>query len=597
MDQVEEIKKRIDVVGLISSYLSLKKAGKNYKACCPFHKEKTASFMVSPEKQIWYCFGCNQGGDIYNFVEKIEGIDFAAALHLLADRAGVILDRKNFTQKGEKNKYFEMMDLAARFFNFILDKHPNGKEAKEYLIKKRGISEKSIQEFSIGYAPNSNGILSGFLEKKEFSKKEIEKVGLVAQNYQGKSVDKFRDRIIFPIRNTNGKIVAFGGRIFKEPKSLNFTPPKYLNSPQTDIYDKSSTLYGLDSSREAIREKDLVIIVEGYLDVISSHQIGVQNVVASSGTALTTQQVEILSRYTNNIAFCFDSDEAGVLATKRAMEITQFSDINVKAIRIEGAKDPDELIQTLPQKWIEAACHPIPILEFYYAGLMKKYQSGKNTEEKKKITGEFIPILKNVYNDVEKAYWIKRVSQDLGVNEKYIMEAMEKAQSHVEYAGTKIKNDGSLQDGVYNNSVKIKISKEMLLLSILALYPAKAKEFFDQVKIEDISEDLGKNVYKTILDWHNSIGEKKEISLEYLKEKTAQEKQKDLDLIFFLALSFLADLEEKEILGDIDSLIQQVLKEKREKRKKAIEMELAHLDKTKDKIEVKELLKELQGLI
>jgi len=588
MDQVEEIKRKIDVVDLISSYLSLQKAGRNFRACCPFHKEKTASFMVSPEKQIWYCFGCNQGGDIFTFIEKIEGLDFVGALNLLAEKAGVILDRKSPIQKGKKEKIFNILEIANRFFVYMLNEHIVGKEAKHYLVDKRKLNDKTIQDFSLGYAPDNSNLLKSFLLKKGFTEKEIFDAGLLAE--KGRStIDKYRDRIIFPIKNTNGKIVGFGGRIFREKKDDRFTPPKYLNSPQTEVYDKSSTIYGLYEARDSIREKDLAIIVEGYLDVISSHQAGIKNVIASSGTALTERQVEIVSRYTGNIAFCFDSDEAGQIATKRAMEMTRFSDINIKAIVLPEGKDPDELINKDSALWEHAAGSPVPIIDFYYSNVLKNNNFGKDAESKKVIAKEMIPIVAGIGNDVEKAHWVQKMSQDLGIAEKYIIEALSK---------TKVAKDPNLLSQNISQSVNIRIPKEVLLILSLIIFPAKVKKFLETLNEEDFGEELAKKLYKKISIWHNNNeNEKSTLDIEYLKSGFTNEEKSSLDVLFFLTSSFFEELKEHEAFDDVEELIKTVLQNKKQKRKKEIEIELSILSKAKDKEKIKQLLRELQSLV
>lgn len=592
MDQVDEIKKKIDVVDLISSYLTVKKAGRNYRACCPFHKEKTASFMVSPEKQIWYCFGCNQGGDVISFIEKIEGLDFVGALNVLADRAGVIIDKTGFEKKGAKDRNFQMVEMAQNFYAFILNSHKAGEEAKEYLTDKRRLSAETLKDFALGYAPTGPLLLNDFLVKKGYKQEELMKMGLITKNSYGKTTDKFRERIIFPIRNTQGKTTAFGGRIFKAPKDERFTPPKYLNSPQSDLYDKSSVVYGLFEAKDAIREKDLVIIVEGYMDVISSHQVGVKNVVASSGTALTSEQVRVLSRYTKNIAFAFDTDEAGLLATKRAFELTKYEDINIKAIVIKDAKDPDELIQKDKDEWIRISETPVSILDFYYDSLITQNNGAKSSEDKKNVSKEFFPIIKNIASNVERAHWIQRISNDLQINEKFIIDALDKEKTVV----SQERKVNSQDDG----SIKLKISKELLLMIFLTLFPKKINDFLKIFKIDDLQEENGKRLYNILNEWHNK-GEKlrEEINVEYIKNKMNlnREEQVEFDLLFFLALGFFDGLEEKDIITDIDILMQEVLRGKKEIRRKEIELELSRIDKTKDKEKLKQLLRELQSLI
>jgi len=584
MDHVEEIKQKIDVVDLISSYLTLKKAGRNYKALCPFHKEKTPSFMVSPEKQIWYCFGCNQGGDIFTFIEKIEGLDFVGTLNLLAERAGVVLDRKEFIKKSKKDKFLEINELANKFFSYILHESKIGQRAKDYLINKRKLKEETIREFSLGYAPDSQTSLRDFLLKKGYQEEELLKIGLIAKNYQGRYIDKFRGRIIFPIENISGKIVAFAGRIFKENKNLSFIPPKYLNSPQSEIYDKSSVLYGLFHTKEFIREKDLAIIVEGYLDVISSYQAGVKNIVASSGTALTAQQVKILSRYTSNIAFAFDQDEAGKAALKRATEITRFDNINVQTVVIKEAKDPDELIQINPEEWKKCADSPLSIIEFYYKDVFDKYNKN-SAEDKKKIGREIIPVIANIADLIERAHWVKKLSNDLDIDEKYIIDIIDKNQPLI----SKLEEEES-------QSHELKISHEMLLLTALILYPQKIKDFFEKVKEDDLLEEKAKNLYKILFKLYNK-GEGKIFDLALIKKELEKEERDGLDLTLFLTEEYFQGIEEKDVLADIDRLIQTVLLRKKEKEKKSIEKEIHLADKVKDKEKIRKLLKKLQDLI
>lgn len=589
MDHVDEIKKRIDVVDLVSSYLTLKKAGKNFKACCPFHGEKTPSFMVSPEKQIWYCFGCNQGGDIFTFVEKMEGLDFVGAMNLLADKAGVIVEKRDFAKKGEKEKHLEMMKAASDFFSYILNQHNAGQEALKYLIEKRRLSRETVESFGLGYSPTGPDTLKKFLLKKGFKENDIMEMGLITKNSRGQIVDKFRERIMFPIRNQAGKVVAFGGRIFKEQKNPNFTPPKYMNSPQTPLYDKSSVLYGLFEGKGDIREKDIAIVVEGYLDVISSHQAGIKNVVASSGTALTSGQVNVLGRYTKNIAFCFDNDSAGQIAMKRAMEMTQFEDINVKAIVIDGAKDPDELINKNPSAWGAYCSKPIPILDFYYDFIFSLNNGAKSSDDKKKITKDFLPLVKNIQNEIERAYWVKRISQDIGVDEKYIISALSKTKSE-------------RKEGVVKKESKsmVDIPRELVLLSILVMHSQKLITFFDKIKQEDIYDERAKSIYNVLNQWHNKAEkDREELSFDLVKKMLSipREEEVELDLLFFLTMSFFDGTENKDISEDIDELIERVAKEKKDKRKKEIEFEISKLDKAKEKETIKKLLRELQSLV
>jgi DNA primase len=341
MNEVEEIKAKIDIVDLLSNYLTLKKAGANWKSICPFHQEKTPSLMVSREKQIFKCFGCGAGGDIFEFIKLIEHLEFPEALKLLAERCGVTLEKRKplpGEAPDQKTKLFQINDLSARFFHKILLDHPVGQEALNYL-KIRKINPQTIKNFLLGYAPQKE-VLGNWLRTKGFTTQEIAQAG---------SPDRFRNRLIFPITNPLSKVIAFTGRILNPHDQ-----PKYLNTPDTPIFHKSHVLYGLEKAKMAIKEKDQVILVEGQMDVISSYQAGITNVVASSGTALTEEHLKILSRYTPNIVFAFDQDSAGTEASKRAIDLAIKQDFNVRLAFLREVKDPGEAIEKDPQIFIEA---------------------------------------------------------------------------------------------------------------------------------------------------------------------------------------------------------------------------------------------------
>lgn len=311
---VDQIKDRVDIIDLISGYLKLQKSGINYKARCPFHNEKTASFFVSPERQIWHCFGCSAGGDIFGFVKQIEGIEFADALRMLAARAGVELHRQSpeYQQyQTAKTKLYEICALATRFFEKQLRESVAGKKALDYL-RDRGLTDESIKNFRLGYAPESWNALGEFLERN-YDSKDVFDAGLAVKKENSGYYDRFRSRIMFPIFDLNGQVVGFSGRIFGEP-AKDAEAAKYVNTPQTAIYDKSRVLYGLDKAKLDIRRKNKCLVVEGNIDVIMSYQAGAANVVASSGTALTDGHLKIIKRYTDNLDLCFDADSAKAIS-------------------------------------------------------------------------------------------------------------------------------------------------------------------------------------------------------------------------------------------------------------------------------------------
>jgi DNA primase len=427
VDEVAQIKERLNIEDVISSYLTLKKAGSNLKANCPFHNEKTPSFMVSPERQSFKCFGCGEGGDIFTFVEKIEGVDFYNALKILADRAGVKLQPRKI-RYGEKEyapdintKLYEINDWAARLFHQLLLKHPKAKTAREYL-QKRGIKMETIERFRIGFAPESWDYIIKFLTNKSYSKEEIFKAGLLVRNEKGDYYDRFRGRIMFPINNVIGNCIAFTSRVLmKDDKGA-----KYLNSADSPVYHKGKVLYGLDLAKMEIKSADLAVLVEGNMDVIACHQAGFRNVVASSGTATTAEQLKILSRYASVIAFSFDSDSAGEAAMKRTVALALENDINTKIISLPAAfKDPDEAIKSDPKNWQRAVAEAKPALEYWIDLLIRKTPD-LSVINKKKIAKEILPVIKLAFSEIEQEHYVKYLAGKLSVSEKSLSDAIDK---------------------------------------------------------------------------------------------------------------------------------------------------------------------------
>ncbi len=331
---IDQIKDRVDIVDLISSYLKLQKAGVNYKARCPFHNEKSGSFVVSPERQIWHCFGCSLGGDVFGFVKQIEGIEFPEALRILAARAGVKLTNENPEFRSHKTSLYEITELACKFFEKQLHQSDGGKRVLVYLHG-RGLNDESIKNFRLGYAPESWQSLLDFLGR-HYQNQDIFDAGLIIKKDAGGYYDRFRSRILFPVGDINGQVVGFSARVFAVSKDEEEKiGAKYINTPQTSIYDKSRLLYGLDKAKLAIRKENKCLVVEGNMDVIMSHQSGAYNVVASSGTALTEGHLKIIKRYTDNLDLCFDSDNAGTLATERGVDLALAHGFNVGVVSIE----------------------------------------------------------------------------------------------------------------------------------------------------------------------------------------------------------------------------------------------------------------------
>src|SRR3989344_570416 len=383
-DNVSKIKDRLDVVDVISGYLKLQKTGINFKARCPFHNEKTPSFVVSPERQVWHCFGCSKGGDIFSFIQEIEGVEFIEALRILATKAGIELDvsargGSAFGGKDDKTKLYEVCEAATKFFEKQFSSN-TGKLALDYL-KNRGVTDSTIKEFRLGFAPNDWNALGTFLKNCSYSENEIVEAGLAIKRTNDQQLttndkgiyDRFRSRIMFPISDLNGRIVGFTGRIFEEGSSVvgrksSVDVAKYINTPQTKIYDKGKILYGLNKAKMDIKQTDQCILVEGNMDALMSYQAGVKNVVASSGTALTSSHLILLHRYTTNLGFCFDTDQAGAMATKRGIGLALSQGFNIKVVEINDkeCKDPADLVRKNSDSWSKAVGQAKPVMEFYF---------------------------------------------------------------------------------------------------------------------------------------------------------------------------------------------------------------------------------------
>lgn len=411
MDAKEEIRSRLNIVDVIGEYVQLKRAGRSYKGLSPFTQEKSPSFFVSPEKQIWHCFSTNKGGDVFSFIMEVEGLDFKAVLELLARKAGVELtqlQRGDGTLNKKRERLQEATALAERYFQQAM---VQSKTAQEYIFKKRGMNKTVVQAFGIGYAPESHEVLTNLLLKRGFSERELIDAGLSSRRRSGLG-DIFRGRVMIPLRDPQGRPLGFTGRLIANVENA----PKYLNTPQTMLYDKSRHVYGLDLAKEAIRTNDYVVLVEGNLDVVSSHQAGVKQVVATAGTAVTEYHLRTLMRFTPNIRLCFDADKAGVAATERSIPIAQAVGVSLSIITLPGdAKDPDELIQKDTSAWQKALEAPRDVVEWVidqYAARLDVMTA----EGKAKVSSKALELVRLVTDPVQAEHYIAYLSKIIGTS-------------------------------------------------------------------------------------------------------------------------------------------------------------------------------------
>lgn len=419
MTDVEQIKERLDVADIIGGYIELRPSGRNLKAPCPFHHEKTASFMVSPEKGIWHCFGCSEGGDIFKFVMKYEGVEFRQALEMLAKKAGIELKPRSSSEIKAKEEEERLRQATAQAVRYYQASLVQNKQALAY-AKSRNLNREIITNFQIGYSPDSWSAVSDFLIKKGFKSEELKKAGLVGQRSGGSTYDLFRGRLMFTICDAQGNPVGFTARTL-DPDGQ----PKYLNTPQTPLYDKSRIIYGLHLAKEPIRKADEVVLVEGNMDVVASHQAGVKQVVAASGTALTVEQLKVLSRLTRNIKLCFDADAAGLRATERAIEISQSLHVNLSVVEMPGAKDPDELIQKGVNEWRQAIARSKYAVDYLFDQLATEYDL-KSATGKRQYSDRLLENLRRLNDPVERDHYVQILSDRLGSTKDAVRQKLER---------------------------------------------------------------------------------------------------------------------------------------------------------------------------
>jgi len=571
---VDEIKNKLDIVDVIGGYIKLKKAGRDYKAPCPFHNEKTPSFFVSPSKQIWHCFGCNLGGDMFNFVMQMEGVEFVDALRILARRAGITIRRQDPKLKSQRSKFYDICEEAADFFEKNLSKN---KQILDYL-EERGILIKTIKEFRVGYGIDSWDALYNYLTEVGYDSQNIENIGLIIKKQ--KYYDRFRKRIMFPINDISGQVVGFTGRIFKEESSA-----KYINSPESIIFNKSRVLYGLDKARVEIRKADECILVEGQVDVIMSHQAGVKNAVATSGTALTQDHLRIIKRYTDNILLAFDMDIAGETATKKSIGLAQQAEFNVKIIVLSEEKDPADIIKKNPKAWKKAIEQAKPVMEFYFNNAFSKYDV-KKVEDKRKIAQELLAPIKRIANEIEKAHWIQPLAYKLNVEEKLLKEAL-----------TKIENrEQGILSSTFSSIDRASLKKSRLenieqnLLGLVLKYQEHLELIKSKLKSEDFTNITTRKVFEYI-----KKQKVKKIDHKKIQEKILLDQPYYIDHIIFQVEHY--NLEKKDILKEINFCLNEIKKYHIKQKASEISLAIKKAEQEKNKKQVEKLKKQFNNLV
>mgnify|MGYP004515034569 FL=1 len=578
---LNEVRQSNDIVDVISQYVHLKRSGRNYFGLCPFHNEKSPSFSVSPDKQIFHCFGCGVGGNVITFVSQIEGLNFVETVQMLAERANIQLPtlQNNGDSQKEilKDKVYKVNEFAAEYYHQNLYK-PQAKMAQEY-VKKRQLTNETLKSFRIGFSGKFDELYQE-LKKQGFQEQEILESGLVNKNERGQYIDRYRNRLMFPICDARGRVIAFGGRVLDDSK------PKYINSPENIVYSKGRHLFGLNVAKKGDTKK--ILIVEGYMDVISLHQRGITNVVASLGTALTEQQGWLLRKNSEQIILSFDSDEAGIKAKLRSIEILQNMGCDLRVLQLEGAKDPDEYILKYGNmRFQNAVDKAFSVVEFKVK-ILKKELNLENTNDKIKFLNEIAKLISKVDNTIEREVYIEKIAKEYDISKEAI---------YAEVNKLTYKNDKSEKilekpkPVITHKKVEVQeISpiikrRENTIISILLSGDLSVFEIIKQnIKAEDFQDEINKEITKKLYEEF----EKGNSNINGIIDNLSQEQQNQITMIM------AEDYEIEDLEKAIDDIIQAYKRDKINNRKLEI---LELLEQTSNIEEKKELEKELSNII
>ena len=553
-DAREEIKSRISIEDLAGEYLELKRTGRNFKALSPWTNERTPSFIVSPDKQIWHDFSSGKGGDIFGFIMEVEGMNFREALEFLARKAGVEIETFNSKRSKEiaekKERLRKILQISSNFYQHMLIRD---KKALNYVFKKRKLSKEIVQDFKVGYAPNGQKILTNFLLKKGFSLNDIRDAGLL-NRFGG---DIFRNRMVIALKDASGEPVGFTGRIIDDEPNA----PKYLNTPQTLLYDKSSNIFGLSQAKNEIRKAGFAVVVEGNMDVISSHQVEVKNVVATAGTAMTVNHLKALSRFSNDIRLCFDSDQAGINATERAISLGQQAGVELSIITLDQsagqAKDPDELIQKDIELWRKSIANPQPAMEWIFDQYQKKLDIS-TAKGKKDFSTISLKLVENLNDPVEKDFYINEISKRIGVSKATLLNKIseekkpEKTKKRVKIEKTdkKFVDDFLYEDDLLALAIKEpRLAKMLSDLKENSLHGEQRNKILDILKSEDteLLKSFDEYVKILLLKADERLGNIKESATDEMKRLIQKVKTENLRT---QKENLQTELENAEIQGD-----------------------------------------------
>ncbi len=585
-DSVNEIKQKLSIVDLVSRYVSLKKSGHNYKGSCPFHGENTPSLMVSPELQIFKCFGCGEGGDIFSFFQKIEGVDFYDSLVRLGEMVGVEVSREQPDYLKGKNILYQINEASAEFYNFLLVKHPAGKPGLDYLTGKRRLDLNTIDSFSLGYAPKQWDLLYQYLLKKKFLTQDMLEAGVILTKSSGQGfIDRFRGRVMFPFTGIDGKVLGFNGRtIFDEQ-------PKYVNTSSTKVFNKSAFLYGLNIAKVDIK-KHGILLVEGQMDVITAFKHDIKHVVASSGTALTSGQLKILARYSNKLVFCYDSDNAGVMAIHRGIEIAEKEGFEIYVSPMPAKyTDLDQFLNDEPERAKEVVSNPVPFYDFVISMALSRHDK-HNYLGKNQILQDVAPYLSKTQNPVIFDSNVKTLSESLDLSEDVVKQALTSPATETKLPENKQAGPVIDKAPVYDKTSEFPLEEYMLALIIKApLGTAQALTY--KLAKKDFSSEILQSVFIELKSY--LVGRKRKIDVNHFVSRFDDEIAGLLKELYLTNLGKAED-DEGAFLLEVEKTFKRLKKEKVKKELKDVAKKIKEAEKDKNSEELKDLLQRFKQL-
>lgn len=572
--QVQDVKDKVDIVDLVNQYVPLKRSGTNFKGLCPFHKERSPSFMVHPERQSFKCFGCSEGGDAITFLQKIEGLTFPEALQMLADRVGIELKKQTLAEqheKDEKSQLYRLNAAVAAFFHHTLTKSEAGAPARTYLSGRK-VAPTTIETFQIGYAPQTSGLVP-WLTKQGFKPIDLDRAG---------HPERFRSRVMFPIRDPLGHVLGFTGRLIADQQDA----PKYLNTPETPIFKKSKAVYGLYESKEAIRQYQVAILMEGQMDVVLSHQVGAKLAVASSGTALTADHLKVLRRYTPRLLLAFDADQAGQTAAEKAMTLAATAELAMKVIVMpDGLKDAGEVIELDPALWKQAIGEAVPAMDWLIGSMVKKFGLADGTT-KKLIARAVLPHVREILDPVERAHAINTLARTLTVPEQAILDTLDRL------AKPQAPHATNQESPVVKPAMRSIVER---LLGLLLLHP----KFIETLQPESAHIPAGtftERLFKAMIGCYTDSQQQPPANF-FASVQAALERDDQANAAALMMETEQWLTQELDVGQVGNELLQRLQQGEREDIKRSMAARIAAAEASGDRSQVKQLMSELQTIL